>query len=81
MPRYYFHLQDGTLEIDDQGTELLDFNAAKIEAVRLLGAVIKDQPDEFWSSSSLKMMVTDEASVLLFALDLSAVQSPLTKHA
>lgn len=76
MPQYYFHTQDGVFEIDDDGTELKDSKAAKVEAVRLFGSMIKDQPDKFWSSKFLKLMVTDQAGVLLFALDLSAVEAP-----
>lgn len=76
MPRYYFHTQDGSVEIDDDGEDLADFAAAKLEAVRLFGGIIRDQPEDFWSTKSLKLMVTDQEGVLLFALDLSAVESP-----
>ena len=41
-----------------------------------MGALIKDQPEEFRASQSMKMMVTDESGALLFALDLSAVEVP-----
>ena len=77
MPRYFFHSQDGVLTLDVEGTELADNAAAKVEAVGLMGALIKDQPEEFWSTQSLKLMVTGGRGELLFALDLSAVETPV----
>ena len=78
MPHYFFHSQDGELVLDSDGTECVDYVSAKVEAVRLMGTMIADQPEEFWSSRSMKVMVTDDHGVLLFALDLSAVEAPHT---
>jgi hypothetical protein len=42
MPRYYFNVIDGRSIIDDEGTELADPNAAKMEAIHLIGGILRD---------------------------------------
>ncbi len=76
MARYFFHTRDGHYVIDDEGTELPNEQDARVEAARLMGALIKDQAREFWSDKSLNLMVIDEGGALLFALALSAVEGP-----
>lgn len=76
MPLYFFHSQDGDVVIDPDGTECADYSAAKVEAVRLMGGLIAEQPEDFWGSESMKLMVTNESGMLLFALDLSCVEAP-----
>ena len=48
MPRYFFHTANGSRERDEEGTELLDHNAARREAIKLAGAVLSEQPDVLW---------------------------------
>jgi hypothetical protein len=42
MPRYFFHIHDGTLAPDDTGTELPDIAAAQSAALQTSGEIIKD---------------------------------------
>lgn len=48
MPRFYFDITDNKIEVDEYGVELEGLNAARIEAVRLSGEVLKHGPDRFW---------------------------------
>jgi len=41
MPRYFFHILDGTALTDETGVELADLAAARIEAVKLVAGVLK----------------------------------------
>ena len=61
MPRYFFHVHDGQSIFDDTGTELADISAAKAEALRLAGGLLKDgQAGElFWSGTPWRLEVTD----------------------
>lgn len=68
MPRYFFHVEDGQSYADLQGTELEDLAAARRESVRFAGALLADQPDEFWGAGEWTMRVTDEAGKTLFTL-------------
>jgi len=42
MQRYYFHLKDGRLSLDEEGTEFPDIQAARREAIRYSGEVLRD---------------------------------------
>jgi hypothetical protein len=42
MPRYYFHVEDHHTDIDEVGTELPDLEAARSEAVRAAGEILRD---------------------------------------
>jgi hypothetical protein len=76
MPRYFFHTEDGDSYRDDDGLELPDITAAKIEAVRHMGELLRDRAVGFWDDHALKLVVTDQAGQVLFSLDLSAVEAP-----
>lgn len=76
MPRYYFHTESGDQSLDDEGMDLPSHQTARVEAARLLGEMLKDNAHEFWAKKSLKLIVTDESGLILFALDLSAVEAP-----
>ena len=41
MPRYYFHSEDGRRFPDEEGTELPSDDAARLEAVRVLGELLR----------------------------------------
>jgi hypothetical protein len=41
MPRYYFHLEDGQVLLDDTGSELGDVAAAQNEALRASGDLLR----------------------------------------
>ena len=71
MPRYFFHSEDGHLEVDNNGTELPDAAAARVEAVRFAGALLLDRPQAVWESSRWRMLVTDERKAILFAVEVT----------
>jgi hypothetical protein len=75
MPRYFFHFGDTALGLDVRGQELSDHNTARIEAVRLLGEVLKDKAGEFWDAQEMKLTITDGTGLILFILDVSAIEA------
>ena len=77
MPRYYFNLKDGRESLDDVGSEFPDIHAARREAVRYSGEVLRDGGASLWEGSSWQLWVTDEPSgkgKTFFTLNFSAVQ-------
>lgn len=73
MSTYFFHIDDGSLMPDQDGTELPGIDDARAEAVSLAGALLKDLDGEFWShGGQWTMHVTDEQSRLLFSLHFGA---------
>ena len=75
MPRYFFHVHDGSSLPDDEGTELRDLYAAQEEAIRLSGELLRDMGGRFWDGAVWNLEVTDEAGRILFTLRFSAVEA------
>lgn len=76
MPRYFFHISDTVVAPDDEGVELPDLHAARVEAVIVAGAMLRDHAPEFWNSGEWKVIVTGEDRVILFSLCCQALAAP-----
>ena len=72
MPRYFFHVMDGRNIIDDEGAEFPNLRDARTEAIRLAGAVLRDEGDEFWNGTEWQMNVTDASGQSVLKLNFSA---------
>ena len=63
MPRYYFHILNGKMLIDDVGVEVADTEAAKLEAVKYAGNVLtSEDPTDMWKGIPWELKVTDGPS-------------------
>ena len=76
MPRFVFHTEDGRCFPDENGIELADVETAKVEAVAVLGELLKEDARNFWNTESFRLTVVDENDLTRFILDTSAVTSP-----
>jgi len=76
MPRYFFHTEDGVTHTDREGLELAGIRQARIEGARAIGQLVNLKPEEFWEDGGLRVTVTDHVGLVLFILDLSAIESP-----
>lgn len=73
MPRYYFNTVDGQSYPDEEGTELPDLRAARTEAARVVGELLKEQPDDLWRTGRLRLDVTDESGRSVLVLEVCLV--------
>jgi hypothetical protein len=69
--RYFFHIRDGQDSPDTEGTELPDAAAARTEAIRVAGAMLKDGAHH-WDGSEWRIRVVDESGKAIFLLRYSA---------
>ena len=76
MPRYFFDVQDGKSFPDYDGCELPDLDAARIEAVRLLGGMLRDEAETFWQGEDWRMSVCDADRMMLFSIQFMATMAP-----
>ena len=60
MPRYYFHTENGDRIRDYQGEELAGVEAAREEAVTVLGEILRYRGASFWDTGSFSVIVTDD---------------------
>ena len=72
MPRYFFHVIDRRSIIDNEGSELAGIKEARIEAVQLAGAIMRDEGDKFWSGEEWHMDATDASGYSVLKLRFSA---------
>ena len=72
MPRYFFHVHDGSSIRDNEGTELPDIFAAQEQAILLSGELLREMGGKFWNGEEWSLEVTDEAGRILFILRFSA---------
>lgn len=81
MPRYHFNIEDGYAEPDPDGLDLPDLGAARVEAARTFGELLRDKSESFWMSEDWRMEVTDSAGLTLFCLHLVGVDAPVVSCA
>ncbi len=75
MPRFYFHSSSGRAEFDDEGVDLADTAAARLEAARYAGHLLADDPALVNDTTTLRIEVTDEKGCLCCAVIVSAVDA------
>jgi hypothetical protein len=75
VPIYHFIVHDGSNVPDPDGTELASLSVARLEAVKLAGELLRDQPQTFWDGSDWHLDVTDERGHILFRLDFTATNT------
>ena len=75
MPRYFFHLEDRVFLHDDEGTELADQPAARLQAAAMVGEILKDNPKAFWDTGLWRLLVTDEDHEILFRIEFCGVSA------
>ena len=76
MPRYFFHVYDGSSSLDTDGTELPDIYTAQALAIRTSGEILRDMGAKFWNGTEWKLEVADERGDTLFVLRFSAEERP-----
>src|SRR5918993_2919054 len=72
MLRYFFHVIDGRDLIDHEGTEFPNLRTARAGAIRLAGAILRDEGDAFWKGEEWHMNVTDLTGRSVLKLRFSA---------
>ncbi len=75
MLTYFFHVDDGTTELDDEGTSLSSISEVRDQAVALIAGILHNgEGTAIWAGTPLRMWVTDEpvgAGRTLFTLTVS----------
>jgi len=78
MPRYFFHVLDGTSDIDEMGHDMTDDAAARREAVRYCGSLLIDDPDLLLRDKYLRVHVANDVGALRFSIVMMALDPDLS---
>ena len=80
MSRFFFHIEDGASMQDNEGTELRGRQEALVEAVRLAGGMMRDEP-ELFLNENWSIRVTDHDGLDVFRYNLFPEVAPATTAA
>jgi uncharacterized protein DUF6894 len=82
MPRYYFHIRDGdTFILDDEGFELADMEAVKIEAFRsAMDLLQRNAAEHFLRTSTPHIAVCDEKGNEVFVQAINLIKAKPRGH-
>ncbi len=59
MPLYFFDFLDGVESVDAEGTECPNLNSAKVEAIRLMGEILREEAERVFSIQDCGVVVRD----------------------
>ena len=71
MPRYFFHVHDGTERLDQDGVELANPAEARKQAVVACGEALTDLDGAFWDNGEWRRRVVDATNATVCVLTLS----------
>jgi hypothetical protein len=71
MPRYFFSLSDGCVITDQEGEELPGIAAARDEAIRMAGRILRNEGQRALRGTEWCMEVFDDTRQLVFRLSVS----------
>lgn len=80
MPRFHFNVYDGKSYPDEEGTELPDWVAARIEAISVAGHILKDEAKSIALGDDWRIEVTDDTGLIIFQLTIQATTSPVLEQ-
>ena len=75
LPRYFFHVVDGSFNIDNDGTVLASLTEAQSQAITMAGEIMRDAGTKFWAGEDWQMHVTDDNKRTLFKLRFSSEEA------
>ncbi|MDP4026856.1 hypothetical protein Q8W71_30720 [Methylobacterium sp. NEAU 140] len=76
MPRFHFNVHDGVSRLDLEGTELPDWRAARLDAIRLAGEILRDEAERVALGEDWRIEVTDHTGLVLFQMAFLVIDAP-----
>lgn len=76
MARYYFDVEDGRFNRDEEGTPFPSLRAVRVAAVEMLGQVLRDKSRTFWDEPDLKLTVRSDDDLILMRLTVFGTVAP-----
>lgn len=80
MPRFHFNICDGVCTRDCEGTDLPDWQAARLEAIRRAGEVLSREADRIALGEDWRIEVTDHHGLVLFHMSFLVIEAPVMRE-
>lgn len=78
MPRFHFQVRTETHVLITEAADLSGADQARVEAARRIGELLTRHAATIWVDESWRMDVTDDAGLILFVIQVSAIYSSAT---
>ena len=76
MPRYFFHVHDGTSSPDLDGLDLCDVRTSQREAISFTSELMRHNLDEFLEGKDWRVDVADADGLTLFQVEVCVTDAP-----
>jgi hypothetical protein len=76
--RFHFQVWTGGHVMVTEQADLNDIEGARIDAARRVGKLLHDHAGKLWADEDWQMNVTNDAGLILFIINISAMSSPAT---
>jgi hypothetical protein len=77
MPRYFFNVFNGLTSPDLDGSDLADLGTAKLEAIKMTGAILADSSDGFADGRPWRMEILNQDGKILITIRVTIETSPV----
>lgn len=78
MPKFLFYVHDGRELVDPDGVELAGDPSARIEAIRLAGAILQEDAEHIVQRERWNMHVTNADGKVVYQVDLSVTDPSIS---
>jgi hypothetical protein len=78
VPFYNFEVRTPSHVMLTEGADLADTTAARVEAARRVGELLRDHAGQLWVDQDWQMDVTNETGLILYVINVSAIRTAAT---
>ena len=78
MAAFHFLVRTDTHVLSSDSVDLSSLETARVEASRRIGDLLRTHADAIWVDKEWQMDVTDQAGLILFVINVSAMKSAAT---
>ena len=78
MQHFHFQVRTGTHVMMIEVSDLSDSDEARVEAAKRIGLLLHAHAGKLWADEGWQMDVTDDAGLILFVINISAMRSSAT---
>jgi hypothetical protein len=80
MPLFKIQLRTAARVWDTLTINRDDHTQVRVELASFVGEMLKDHANQIWQDQDWRVDVTDEAGLILYAMQIWATDSPATMH-
>ena len=78
MQHFHFQVRTGTHVMMTEVSDMSDSDEARVEAAKRIGLLLHAHAGKLWADEDWQMDVTDDAGLILFVINISAMRSSAT---